>query len=227
MSTLAAPGLPPVIVGSRSAGDGRLFLNAGIDAHNAVLFAAEKPGDLVKVAPRLLVIAIRICLVVGVASLAAAFLPIDLYRLPIWVIDAWVDLMFLAGIATVGNAALEIGGAIRASRHSRAIKAWRTQLEGALHGHRELLVDLGPVALQPHGPDVEELVAALTQARARALHAGDGHALRDLEAKLLHALGAVARYAQDNTPGRADSAHHAVTAFERATIEHTAHPAAT
>lgn len=222
MSTLTAPGLPPVIVGSRSAGDGRLFLNAGIGATNAVLFAAEKPGEVRPAAPGGLVTALRVTLFTGIAAVLAVLLPIEAETIPMWVAEGWAVLAGLGLLAFLGTVIVDIRAGVLAFRHSRDIKTWRSQLEGALHGHREMLVDLTPIHREPHGADVEDLAAALTQARVRALQSGDGHDLRDLEEKLIRALGAVARYALDNDPGRRDAAHRAATVFERATIEHVA-----
>lgn len=222
MKPVAAPPLPPVIVGSRSAGDGHLYLNAGIAAHNATLFAAEKPGEVPAAAPRGLVTALRVALFTGIAATLAVLLPIEVESIPEWVAGGWAFLAALGVIGLIGTVAIDIREAVLAIRHSRALKSWRARLEGALYGHRELLVDVDRLRGTGHGRVVMEFAAALEQARSRALREEDGHDLRDLEEKLLHALGALARYARDDEPGRRRAAEYAVTAFERATIEHVA-----
>ena len=220
----ATPALPPVVVGSRRAGDGRLFLNTGIDAHNAALFAGEHPGDLAKVIPRRVLTVLRVVILVGVAAAAAVFLPIDPSVLTPEIMGAWLAMFILSIAASFIMTGIEFGGALRSRKHARAIKAWRTQLESALYGHREQLVSLDSLAQRPQYPDVKALIDALDQARTSILNAGDRHG-RDLgQPELLNALGSLSRYAQDDnpTPGRRDSAHNAVAAFERAAIENIA-----
>jgi hypothetical protein len=221
---VTTPGLPPVVVGSKRAGDGRLFLNVGIDAHNAALFAGEHPGDLAKVIPRRVLIVLSVAVVLGALAVVALFLPIDPFYLPAWVMEAWLAVFIIAIAASFIMTGIEFGGALRARKHSRAIKVWRTQLESALHGHREQLVSLDSLALRPQYPDVKALIEALDQARTSILNAGDRHGSDLGQPELLNALASLGRYAQDDnpSPGRRESAHHAVAAFERAAIDHIA-----
>jgi hypothetical protein len=221
---IATPALPPVIVGSKRAGDGRLFLNTGIDAHNAALFAAEHPGSLDRLVPRGVFTALRVAISIGVLGIGALFLPIDSTQIPDWLVTAWTAVFVLSITASTLMLFIDLGGALRARKHARAIKAWRSQLESALYGHREMLVSLDSLAQRAQYPDVKALIDALDQARTSVLNAGDRHGSDLGQPELLNALASLGRYAQDDNPGpgRRESAHNAVSRFERAAIDRIA-----
>lgn len=222
----APPRLPPVVVGLGSRGPASsTYLNTGVDAHNSALLMTPAPGQFKPLIPRKVRVGVEVGLCVSVlTAIVTAFFPGDPFGTPAWMLYAWGAVVSLGILLAFVSTGISVGGYIRSGRHGRAVRAWVTMMEAAMHGHREQLLPIASVDHLPQWPDVQELIKALEQARTCILNAGDGHGGDFKEAELLHALGCLARYAEDinPNPGRKDAAHHAVSRFERAAIEHSA-----
>lgn len=222
----APPALPPVVVGLGSRGSASsTYLNTGINAHNSVLLMTPAPGQFRPLIPRKVRVGVEISICVfWLTSIVVAFFPGDPFGTSDSVLYAWVAMVCLAILLTFVNAGFSVGGYIRGGRHGRSVRAWVAKMEALIHGHRERLLPISSVDHLPQWADVQALIKALEQARSSILNAGAGRGDDFRETDLLHALGCLSRYAADTnpTPGRRESAHNAVSRFERAAVEHMA-----